>query len=59
MYNEWTLHIAQKLSRFPEMLNIDINKSAKISRLEWFLKDHVILKTGVMVAENSALSSQE
>ncbi len=27
--------------------------------LEWFLKDHVTLKTGVMAAENSALPSQK
>ncbi len=27
--------------------------------LEWFMKDHVILKTGVTVAENSAFASQE
>ncbi len=27
----------------------------QISILEWFLKDHVILKAGVMAAENLAL----
>ncbi len=27
----------------------------QISILEWFLKDHVTLKTGVIDAENSAL----
>ncbi len=27
--------------------------------LEWFLKDHVTLKTGVMATENSVLPSQE
>ncbi len=31
----------------------------QISILEWFLKDHVTLKREVMVAENSALPSQE
>ncbi len=31
----------------------------QISILEWFLKDHVTLKTGVMAAENSALPSQK
>ncbi len=31
----------------------------QIRILEWFLKDHVALKTGVMTAENSALPSQE
>ncbi len=31
----------------------------QISILEWFLKDHVTLKTGVMTAENSVLSSPE
>ncbi len=30
-----------------------------ISILEWFLKDHVILKTEVMAAETSALPSQK
>ncbi len=29
------------------------------SILEWFLKDHVTQKTGVMAAENSALPSKE
>jgi len=28
-------------------------------KLEWFLKDHVTMKTGEMNAENSALPSQE
>ncbi len=32
---------------------------APISVWEWFLKDHVTIKTGVMAAENSALKSQE
>jgi len=27
--------------------------------LEWFLKDHVTLKSGVIMPENSALQSQE
>ncbi len=27
----------------------------QINILEWFLKDHVTLKTGIMAAENSAL----
>ncbi len=31
----------------------------QISILEYFLKDHVTLKTGVTAAENSALPSQE
>ncbi len=31
----------------------------QISMSEWFLKDHVTLKTGVLTAENSALPSQE
>ncbi len=31
----------------------------QISILEWFLKDHVTLKTGVMTAKNVALPSQE
>ncbi len=31
----------------------------QISILEWFLKDHVTVRTGVMDDENSALSSQE
>ncbi len=31
----------------------------QISILELILKDHVTLKTGVMTAESSALSSQE
>ncbi len=31
----------------------------KIGILEWFLKDHVTLKSGVMIADNSALPSQE
>ncbi len=31
----------------------------QISILEWFLKDHVALKTGVMPAENSALQLQK
>ncbi len=31
----------------------------KISILEWFLKDHVTLKSQVMTAENSALPSQK
>ncbi len=29
------------------------------SILEWFLKDHVTLKTGVMAAEKQALSSRK
>ncbi len=32
---------------------------SQISILEWFLKNHVTLKTGVMAAENSALPSQK
>ncbi len=28
-----------------------------ISILEWFLKDHVTLKTGVIAAENAALNN--
>ncbi len=31
----------------------------QISILEWFLKDHVTLKTGEMATENSVLPSQE
>ncbi len=31
----------------------------KISVSEWFLKDHVTLKIGVMAAENSAIPYQE
>ncbi len=30
----------------------------QISKMEWFLKDHVTLKTGVMAAEYSVLPSQ-
>ncbi len=30
----------------------------QISVLEWFLKDHVKIKTGVMTPKNSALPSQ-
>ncbi len=30
----------------------------QINLLEWFLKDHVTLKTGEMSAENLALPSQ-
>ncbi len=36
------------------VFNIDNNKN-QISILEWSLKDHVTLKTGVMVLDNSAL----
>ncbi len=38
---------------------IQILLEDQICILEWFLKDHVILKTGVISAENSALRSQE
>ncbi len=31
----------------------------QISTLDWVLKDHVTLKTGVMAAENSAFPWQE
>ncbi len=34
-------------------------KQHKSTILEWFLKDHVTLKTEVMTAENSALPSQQ
>ncbi len=34
-------------------------KPHNICILEWFLKDHVTLKTGVIAAENSALPSLE
>ncbi len=41
--------------------NIDTNNTCflQISILEWFLKDHVTLKTGVMIAENTPSTSQE
>ncbi len=38
---------------------IFIKYMKQISILEWFLKDHVTLKTGVMVAENSVLPLQK
>ncbi len=34
--------------------NVSLN-----SKLEWFLKDHATLKTGVNAAENTALPSQK
>jgi len=37
----------------------DNNNKCFLSTLKAFLKDHVILKTGIMSAENSALQSEE
>ncbi len=37
----------------------EIYKNLQISKLEWYLKGHVTVKTEVMTAENSALPSQE
>ncbi len=43
------------------VFNIDNNKKCFLSTksAEWFLKDHVALKTGVMADEESALPPQE
>ncbi len=37
--------------------NCSTSSTQHISILEWFIKDHVTLKTGVMAAENSAFAS--
>ncbi len=50
-----------KILNSTAVFNIDDGKKLFLrtkSPLEWFLKDHVTLKTKVMAAENSALPSE-
>ncbi len=49
---------------FHKHIDIDIDNIKKCffeetSMLQWFLNDNLTLKTGEIIAENSALSSQE
>ncbi len=47
----------------PKLVNSTLSQNCsstpvqQLSILEWFLKDHVTLKTGIMTADNSALIS--
>ncbi len=52
-----TYSAAQLFSTFD--INNNMFPEHQIDLLEWYLKNHVTLKTGIMTAENSALPSQE
>ncbi len=58
MYHGFLQNIKQH-NCFLEYTDNNNNKYFLSGILEWFLKDHVTMKTGVMAAENRALPSQE
>ncbi len=58
-----SITILAKILRSTTIFNIDDDNNKKCflgtKSFQWFLKDHVTLKIGVMAAENSALPLQE
>ncbi len=62
--NEKLYHVSTKKKlNNTTVFNIDTNKKCffdcQSNILEWFLKDYVTLKNGVMAAKNSALPLEE
>ncbi len=58
-YSKKRFHKNNKQHNLFIIVTINIDNKCFLSILEWFLKDHVTLKTGVMASKNSALWSQE
>ncbi len=56
---EKSIVVSTKKKNLSSTAVFNIDNKHQISILEWFLKHHVTLKTGVMPADNSALPSQE